>query len=131
MKKFENFIKPAFCGVLILNNYKLLKLVYDLDWEKLAHHMTIKMCGLPEGVIKGTKVKLTATEIGSFDDKVVAVKVVTDVKTNNETKHITLAVNRDNDGKPFLSNKITEWTPIDQIELDGIISEFDSNSNPI
>jgi len=133
MKTFKDFIKPSYSGLLIEKNYKLLELVYDLDsdWERIAHHMTIKLGSLPEGLVKGTRVKIVATEIGKIEGKVIAVKVKTNIESYNDTKHITLAVNRNNGGKPFMSNNITEWTPIDKIELVGIISEFDNFGNSI
>jgi hypothetical protein len=136
MGKLDGFLnesKAAYCGLLIVDNKQLLKLVDNLDndWERLAHHMTIKMGELPEE-LKDKKgnvfVDLTATHIGYFEDKVVAVKLDSKFKSQNAFSHVTLAVNRKNGGKPFLSNKITEWKKLDKpISLEGKLSEFASD----
>jgi hypothetical protein len=143
MKKYNNYIKenvekPAYSGILIQDNYKLLELVYHLDqsWEKIAHHVTLRMGSLPKELEKGKIVRLVATDIGEFGDKVIAVKVELDEDDNfqipeDKTPHITLAVNRFNGGKPFISNKIEEWRPIQRIVLTGIISEFASDGRTI
>lgn len=131
---FDNFImetvKPSYCGLLVMDNKELLQLVKDLgpDWERLAHHMTIKLGSLPDALAdkKGNIfVDFTATHIGYLDDKVVAVKIDTAMKTQNSFPHVTLAVNRKNGGTPFLSNKITEWKKLETpIHLEGKLSEF-------
>lgn len=144
MEKNHNFdkfimnesIKPAYCGLLVLNNKELLRLVKDLDssWERIAHHMTIKMGGLPEEYAssKGNIDSFTVTHIGRLDDKVVAVKVDTELFTFNKNPHITLAVNRKNGGKPVMSNNITEWTKLDKpIVLKGKIAEFAQDGKEI
>lgn len=135
VKTYEKFQQPAFCGLLVLNNQKLLELVKDLDptWERIAHHMTIQMGGLPEELKyrKGEIVPLTVTHIGELDNKVIAVKVETEIKTKTEFPHITLSVNRENGGKPFLSNKIIQWKSIDPFTIKGKISEFTSDSKSI
>lgn len=137
LDKFLNEGNPAYCGIKIVNNKELLSLVADLDetWEKLAHHVTIKMGGLPEELkkSKGKEVIVTAVKLGLLDNKVVAVEVVLDgIKTNNSIAHVTLAVNRKNGGKPVMSNQITKWEPLaKEIILKGIISEFSSNGETI
>ena len=58
------------------------------------------------------------------DDKVKAVGVESDIPSKNAQKHITVAVNFGNGGKPFLSNKLTNWVPLENpIKLQGIIEE--------
>ena len=84
------------------------------SWEHIGHHMTIKMGGLtdtPYEAYLGTEAILEAYEY-AYDDKVIAVKVATDVPSKNKVKHITCFVNRENGGKPYLSNKLTNWTKL-------------------
>lgn len=95
-------------------------------WEIIAHHMTINMGGAENGPAEdwlGNEVVLTATTFAE-NDKVMAVGVKSIVPSNNEIPHITIAVNRANGGKPFLSNKLTKWKPITPITLNGIVSEI-------
>ena len=138
---FDKFImneslKPAYCGLLVVDNKELLQLVKELDpsWERIAHHMTIKMGGLPEEYVsaKGNIDAFTATHVGRLDDKVVAVKVDTGLFTFNKNPHITIAVNRKNGGKPVMSNQITEWTKLDKpIMLKGKLAEFTHDGKEI
>lgn len=104
------------------------------DWKTFAHHMTIVFGqGLPEDLIKynGMKVKLTAKEFG-LSDMAMAVKV-DGFHSNNEIPHITVAVNVNAGGKPFMSNKINDWKPLNQvagvshIELEGVVEEVKAN----
>jgi len=68
-------------------------------YEKIAHHMTIKMGGLEDKSLIGKEFDMRVVEIAK-DDKVIAVKVETDAPSKKSTKHITLAVNRIAGGKP-------------------------------
>ena len=80
-------------------------------WEVLCHHMTINM-GLPK---KGPVVNRISEPVQlrpiaiAKDDKVMAVKVLTDVPSKNDIKHVTVAVNRKAGGKPAQSNDLTGW----------------------
>ena len=97
----------------------------DSNWKQFAHHMTIKMGELPQDKKQdvGKKVQLTAYEIGK-SDKAIAIKVK-GYWTTNTTAHITLAINVDDGGKPFDSNKITNWEPLpNTIPLSGTITEI-------
>jgi predicted kinase len=94
-------------------------------WKIFAHHMTINFGkGLPED-LKGdldTKKFITATEIG-VSDMAIAVKVE-GYHSDNDIPHVTVAVNTAEGGKPVMSNKITNWQPLDSyISLTGYISE--------
>lgn len=94
------------------------------DWEIIAHHMTINMGELDSQYEKylGMKVNLKVTHIG-FSDLVMAVGVQ-GFGTVNKVPHITIAVNRKEGGKPFMSNKITNWKPVQfAIELTGVVEE--------
>ena len=86
--------------------------------------MTINMGKASEDIknMIGQRVKLEAVTL-AFDDQVVAVGVITDVPSDNKVKHITVAVNYNNGGKPYLSNKLTNWETIPNIKLSGTIEE--------
>jgi hypothetical protein len=58
----------------------------------------------------GFPVRLSVNSIGS-SDKAIAVGV-SGFESQNETPHITLAVNRKAGGKPMMSNYITDWKPL-------------------
>ena len=93
-------------------------------WEDIAHHMTINMGELDKQYERylGMKVKLRVTHIG-ISDMVIAVGVE-GFPTVNKIPHITVAVNRKEGGKPFMSNKITNWQPVQfSVELDGTVEE--------
>jgi hypothetical protein len=93
------------------------------NWEKIAHHMTIKM-GSAEFVenMLGQEATMKVVAIAS-NERVMAVQVETPVPSTNEIKHITLGVNRSIGGKPFHSNQLVEWTPIQPVEVKGIVKE--------
>lgn len=95
------------------------------DWETLAHHMTINMGRLkPEYEhFLGSFHDLVVKEF-AINDLVAAVKVEADVPTVNKIPHVTLAVNRKDGGKPVMSNKLTNWTPVEEpIILRGRVEE--------
>ena len=82
-------------------------------WEILAHHMTINMGEInPEykEFLGFDDVHLNVNDI-AMDDKVMAVGV-TGFDSTNTKPHITLAVNRAIGGKPYMSNKLTDWKSI-------------------
>lgn len=96
-------------------------------WEVIAHHMTINMGPAMDMVkdILGSQGYMKVIKWG-ISDKALAVQVESGVPSNNAIKHITIAVNRANGGKPFHSNQITEWYDIpedDQIVLIGTVQE--------
>lgn len=107
---------------------KLLEFFKELipsDWSQYAHHMTIKMGELPQEKKQdiGKEVQLTAYEIGK-SDKAIAVKVK-GYWSSNVIAHVTLAVNKNEGGKPVDSNKIANWEPLSNtIPLTGIVREI-------
>ena len=123
--------KKVLYSAVVLDEKSHDKLVTALShfipegWKTFAHHMTIVFAkGLPEDLKQdlGTNVNLRATEIGS-SDMAIAVKV-DGYPSTNDIPHITLAVNTAEGGKPFMSNKITKWTPLDSyINLVGTVTE--------
>lgn len=98
-------------------------------WKPFAHHMTIVFGkGLPK-YLKGDlgkEVTLTVKEFGKFtqgkSDKAMAVKVE-DYPSANKIPHITLAVNTLEGGKPFMSNQITDWSPVENFTVTGTVTE--------
>mgnify|MGYP006269292241 FL=1 len=96
------------------------------DWEIICHHMTINMKDAKQGPafdLLGQEFKLVATHF-AFDDKVAAVKVDTEVPSVKTLKHITVAVNRKNGGKPSQSNSLSDWQPLPKpIILYGTVQE--------
>lgn len=109
---------------------KLLQYFNDVlpsDWEIICHHMTINM-GKINDYLKddlGKEVDLIVEDF-AFNDKVMAVGVY-GYPSKNKQPHITLAVNRKNDGKPVMSNNLENWKPIkDKIKLKGIVQEIKS-----
>jgi hypothetical protein len=105
-----------------------VKEIVPSEWELLCHHMTINMGSFdsgpagPAGFKLCQEVPLTVTTFAQ-DGKVMAVGVECPVPSNNERKHITVAVNRAAGGKPFHSNKLTDWTPVARFVLKGHIEE--------
>jgi len=86
------------------------------NWEVVAHHMTITMGPLlhPKGkhdfsqtYVSGETFDLPVTSVG-MDGRAMAVQVMAPFPINRKTKfpHVTVAVNREEGGKPFHSNKI-------------------------
>jgi len=126
--------KPLFCGVFLYNDSHDL-LVDELgtyiphDWKIFAHHMTICL-GMSKNPTTeqyindhiGMESNMTAVAIGISSDAI-AVKVESDVPTDNKVAHVTIATPPN--GKPYNSNKITEWKPLDTpIKLSGLIDAF-------
>lgn len=102
---------------------RLLNFNIPSDWEILSHHMTCSMGSLENSIAKnfiGQKVELIVRTIAQ-DDLVMAVGVETIVPSINRIKHITVAVNRKNGGKPFLSNNLKNWEPISELKLEGFV----------
>jgi hypothetical protein len=99
-------------------------LIRDNGWKMYNHHMTVNMGELPNYLKQylGTKQKIEATHIG-VSPMVVAVRVI-GFESKNKIPHVTMAVNIANGGKPVMSNKITDWTPLaSPIKLSGTVQE--------
>lgn len=128
---YSNKPKVLYAAV-VLDEASRIKLVTALghkvpnDWSVIAHHMTIVFGkGLPKELVddKGKTVNIMATEIG-ISDMAIAVKVQ-GYKTTNDIPHITVAVNTPAGGKPFMSNKITNWEKMNShINLSGVVTEI-------
>lgn len=102
------------------------------EWKTFAHHMTMLFGRAKDETVEnylqdnnGKDVELTATHIGVSPDAM-AVKISSDVPTANATPHVTIAVPPG--GKPFKSNEITSWQPLDvPIKLKAKIGAFYGN----
>ena len=96
------------------------------EWKIYAHHMTINLGPIEKGPVEksllNTEAMLTVTSIAG-DNLVMAVGVETVIPSANKIKHITLAVNLNAGGKPFLSNKLANWAYVDNFDLWGKITE--------
>lgn len=100
---------------LILKNFGSL---IPENWEKKAHHFTIHMGKLISSPAKdfslGSLVNMTVMTFAK-DKLVMAVGITSVIPSSNKIKHITLAVNREEGGKPFFSNKLEKWVPIKEV----------------
>jgi len=139
VKEYDNYPSPtlneevmkniAYSAVVLTDEShgKLLKVFGSMipeGWKPYAHHMTLNMGVIdPKYADKlGQEVELTVVDY-AIDDLVMAVGVK-GFPTNNAKPHITLAVNIDGGGKPFFSNKLTDWKPIGfPLKVTGIITE--------
>lgn len=110
----------------LLENQEISSLLSP-NHEIIAHHMTIKMGGL-----KGTKHEqrlghaesLLASHVGTLGEGIV-VAVRVDGVSDNQIPHVTIAVDREGGGKPFMSNQITDWSPLSSpIQLYGTVQEI-------
>lgn len=104
---------------LVLDSYSSYKLkirfnYLEPNWKRYCHHMTINL-GKPEDgpahdlIDKEFELVVDAC---AKDNKVIAVKVITDVPSKNKTKHITVAVNEEGGGKPKHSNDLSVWNKL-------------------
>ena len=127
----------AYSGIILdqESKQKLLELPIPEGWEPLAHHMTITMGPLqhPKGkhdfsdiYPAGARVEIPVIAVGR-DERAMAVKVEPPGPVNEKISfpHISVAINREEGGKPFHSNKIPEenFEPISGIILRGIVGE--------
>lgn len=120
--------KSLYSGVFLDegSKQKLLNVLSDVipkGWKIFAHHMTT-VFGKPMDDTDeyGKVVNLTATHVG-ISDMAMAVKV-DGYPSSNAIPHITVAVNVNGGGKPFMSNKITNWEPLpEEIGLSGVVTE--------
>jgi len=108
---------------------KVFKPMIPEGFEIIAHHMTIKMGALETGsrekqdMENGTEITLNVVDY-AMDNLVMAVGVE-GYPTTNAKPHITIAVNRAEGGKPFLSNKLNDWKPLGfPLTLTGKVNEI-------
>ena len=90
---------------------------YPADWNTICHHMTINMGDekkSPAAHMIGQTAELRAVSFAQ-DGRVCAVGVESAVPSTNERKHVTIAVNVAEGGKPFHSNLLVTWVPLDKV----------------
>ena len=127
----ESMKKISYSAVVLddKSRTKLLQVFKSMipeGWEIIAHHMTINMGELDEKYrnLLNNDANLNVTSY-AIDDLVMAVGV-SGFPTMNKIPHITIAVNRAEGGKPFLSNKLTDWKPIGfTLSLTGKVNEVE------
>lgn len=113
-------------SAVVLNDesHKFLANIFQYNipsnWILVAHHMTISFGKAVEDEYVGKNVTLQAYEYGK-SDKAMAIKV-RGFKSDNKIPHITIAVSPD--GKPVMSNDITDWTSITPFEISGIVTNI-------
>ena len=116
--------------VILEQNFKHLM---PEGWEWICDHMTITLGPLPDELKNMLKkqIELTVKTFG-INDKVMAIGVG-DFYSANKIPHITLAVNRNNGGKPYMTNYIDNWITIkNNIPiLTGHIDEIPHKSNSL
>ena len=111
----------AYAGVMLnedTSEYLLAKFQSEIpeDWTLYGHHMTVSLGkSIPNQADLGKQVTLTVTALGQSDDAVAV--AVSGYPSRNALPHITLAIPPG--GKPFNSNKITDWKSIEPFEIQG------------
>lgn len=126
--------RPIYYGAFLYpeSHFELLEVLKDEipeNWKTYAHHMTLLFGKKKNEVVEmylknnmGKDVYLNAVSIGISNDAM-AVKIESDVPSDNTTSHITIAVPMG--GKPFNSNFITNWTQLESpIRLKAKINAF-------
>lgn len=113
---------------------------FNLSWETIAHHVTVGMGKTSDKLIPiiGKRYSIKITHYGFIENRVIAVKVIVsnfpqdDFSSSVKFPHITLAVNRNSGAKPYESNKITHWEPLNNAKemwVTGTLHNLDNNSN--
>lgn len=116
------------CVLLTMPSQAKLLGAFEKDfpegWEVFAHHMTTNMGPAHESVkpFLGQMVDVIVKSL-AINDLVLAAGVECVVPSTNERKHVTLAVNRMKGGKPFMSNQLQEWVPVEELVLQGEVIE--------
>lgn len=104
-----------------------IKKYLNSNHEIIAHHMTIKLGGLSGTSHEkriGSVEDILATSVGVSDDGLVLAVGVNGV-SDNKIPHVTIGVDRQNGGKPVMSNYIKNWIPLENpIPLKGIVEEI-------
>lgn len=107
---------------------KVSQFVPIKDWQKYCHHVTLNMGPIENGLnskeLIGKEVTFTVDAFG-VSDKVLAVRVsdMGSAKSVNKVPHVTIAVDVIGGGKPFMSNKIQMWVPINEENFVGIVEQ--------
>lgn len=99
-------------------------------WELVFHHMTVNMGKAKRSMQEklGLMSSVVLTHVAQ-DEKVMAFKVRSPTESDNPTKHVTFAVNRSNGGKPYQSNSLNDWMPL-QVSV-GCVGVIEEIGNPL
>ena len=95
----------------------------------ICHHMTMAFHNfltdkvLEWAILNDGKVESLKVVSYGWSDKAFAVAVETDVPSTNKIKHVTCAINLNNNGKPVDSNSITNWVNVDEVfDISGVVT---------
>lgn len=95
----------------------------------ICHHMTMAFHNfltdkvLEWAILNDGKVESLKVVSYGWSDKAFAVAVETDVPSTNKIKHVTCAINLNNNGKPVDSNSITNWVNVDEVfDINGVVT---------
>jgi len=127
--------KIAYSAVVIddRSRYRLIQKFKDIiptEFEIVAHHMTINQGEIDPDYADylGMTIRLTINDI-AMNDMVIALGV-TGFYSENPKPHLTLAVNRDEGGKPMMSRDLTNWEKLKRpFYITGRISEVGHNAD--
>ena len=119
----------SYTGIVITKESRdlLLSMVrIPAGWEVIAHHTTMNMGPCKDHVLVGSEQEVIVTAICQDNELgVLAVRVMTDIYSDNAIKHITVAIDRNAGAKPFHSNKIPsgKFQMVQPIRLLGVVEE--------
>lgn len=136
-------IRDWFCANILLNDdyLEILSKSYGKQFNDIednikiyCDHMTIAF-GEPKSYSLREWIDLHENEVFEMhplqlgiSDKAIAISVKTIVPSDNTIKHITFATNRLTNGKPYDSNKITQWFLINfRTTIKGTITKVFAN----
>lgn len=127
----NNMSLISYSAVVLDNNsrQRLIERFKDIipeGWTILADHMTINLGEIDSKYEKylGFPIRLSVNDV-AMDDKVIAVGV-TGFESFNTKPHITLAINKENGGKPMMSNKLINWENLKRpLLITGKVTEVD------
>lgn len=112
-----------------LDKRRLLNQFQDLippDWDRKADHMTINIGEAKAGPAAHLVGKPATVEVRAFaiNELVCAVRVESEVPSQNTLKHITLAINP-NGGSSKDSNQLKNWKPVEPFKVRGVVKEVE------
>ena len=96
------------------------------SWTEYCHHCTITMGSNKKkkyDYTPGEKIEMEVTHVG-FSDTNVAAMVTVPKPIKSRIPHVTMSVDREAGGKPFFSNKIERWVPLEKshkFTLEGVV----------
>lgn len=137
---FESLKPPIIFSAVLIEEpseiHKIEKLVNQFvpntDWKKPHdYHMTINLGKLPQWLyLRGDlnkDVTLKVHAIGVSEDAIAL--AVSGYYTKNDNPHITIAFKKG--GEPANSKFITDWKPIGDFDVTGIIREFTTGNKVV